>query len=52
MDPGTWNAPGKNNAVALAGGVACCRRPKSPLARFNDVEPPDVRPVCTVGRGE
>jgi len=35
MAPGTWNAPGENDAVASAGGVAYCRQPKRTQTRLS-----------------
>jgi hypothetical protein len=52
MAPGTWNAPGENDTVALAGGVAYCKRPKSAMTRCSGAEVPDRSPACTLEWGE
>lgn len=52
MAPGTWNAPGENDTVASASGLAYCRRLISTLTRSNGVDLPDVPPVGTLERGE
>jgi len=39
MAPGTWNAPGENDTVASAGGVAYCRRPRPTLTRSSSADP-------------
>jgi len=52
MAPGTWNAPGKKNTVAVAGGVAYCRRSQSPPIRSESATAPVIRSVCTLEQSE
>lgn len=50
MAPGTWNAPGENDTVASAGGVAYCSRLQTVPSCAKGM--PDLPAVRTVEQGD
>lgn len=51
MVPGTWNAPGENDTVAAASGVAHCCRLQTVPTRIKGTHAPDLRAVRTFEEG-
>lgn len=51
MAPGTWNAPGENNTVAVASGVAYCSRIQITSTRCESAAARVLRSVCTLEQG-